>query len=145
MADDESKLLRAAGAAVGRQIQARIAANRTATRYRRTRGQWRKSVEWRPTDPYEFIVGGMLKIECLAGQRARDEAIRSERELWLPRLVHWREAHGDDPGVRAVLDGEIKRLRRTLGIRIQRTPDELREHTRRRVQAYRKRQRAARV
>jgi hypothetical protein len=68
MAYDESKLLRAPGAAVGRQIQARIAANRTATRYRRTGGQWRKSVEWRPTDPYEFIVGGMSKIEWLAGQ-----------------------------------------------------------------------------
>ena len=131
---------------VGRQIQVRIAASRPL-RGRpspRLHGRGRKGVDWWPADPHEFLAGGMSKIEWLAGQRARDEAIRNEREFWLPRLESWREEHRDDPRLRAALDQEINRLRRTLGIK-QRTPDEIREQTRRRVQAYRKRQRLHRT
>ena len=84
---------------VGRQIQVRIAATRPL-RGRpspRLHGRGRKGVDWWPADPHEFLAGGMSKIEWLAGQRARDEAIRNEREFWLPRLENWREEHRDDP------------------------------------------------
>jgi hypothetical protein len=46
--------------------------------------------------------------------RARDAAIRSEREWWLPRLERWHAA-SEEP-VRLMLGKEIKRLRRALGI-----------------------------
>ena len=102
-----------AGRAVGEEIQAR-------RRHKRKRGDRRgygierKAEPWQPTTPRQFIRGGMAKIEEIAGSRARDAAIRAEREYWLPRLELWHA--GSEEPMRLILAKEIKRLRRVLGI-----------------------------
>jgi hypothetical protein len=85
---------------------------------RRTHGFWSKREDWRPLDAREFITGSMHKLEWIAGQRGRDEAIRFERELWLPRLEAWlaevqREEHEfTRVYLTSCLTKEIKRLQR---------------------------------
>jgi hypothetical protein len=130
-----------AGRAVGRAIQARIAANRSVAQSpkrgnRRTSGLWRKDSAFAPADAEQFIRGGgMGRIEWIAGQRAHDAAIRAERELWLPRLERWLR-HASGPRA-ALLTMEIKRLRRCLGIKP--SPEHVREQTRQRVRNFRRR------
>ena len=123
-----------AGREVGRGIQTFAGRSQQQPRRgnRRTGGLWRKASDWIPTSPEEFVKGGMLKLEYIAGERARDAAIRSEREYWLPQLEQWHAA-ADDGWIASILKREIKRLRRALGIK--RTPELVREQARRRVQA----------
>ena len=59
----------------------------------------------------------MRKIEYAVGAKAAEEAIKFERECWLPRLEHWLQVYKDAPFVVDRLSDEIKRLRRCLGIR----------------------------
>jgi hypothetical protein len=105
------------------------------------RANWRAIGRyWCPASPEELVRGGgMAKLEYLAGSRARDAAIRSEREWWLPRLEHWHAA-SEEP-VRLMLGKEIKRLRRALGIPSD--PDRSRVLTRARVARWRAQHRAA--
>jgi hypothetical protein len=57
----------------------------------------------------------MERIEYVVGAKAAEEAIRLEREIWLPRLEAWLQI--SDGIVSGFLEKEIKRLRRCLGIR----------------------------
>jgi hypothetical protein len=136
--------LDAAGREIGREIQARITANRAAKQppkrgNRRSGGYWRKSDDWYPTSPQAFLRGGgMRRLEYIAGARARDNAIHAEREHWLPRLERW---HADAEGTRlhGFFGQEIRRLRRCLGVRPE--PEHVREQIRERVRRFRERQR----
>lgn len=109
---------------------------------RRGRGWISKTEEWRPANAEAFLVGGcMRRLEYVAGARAADEAIRRERENWLPRLEAWlADADLADPYfsfLSAGLRTEIKRLRKALGVR---PPlEERREQARNRVRRFRKR------
>ena len=74
-------------------------------------------------------------------REAAATAIRATRQTWLSvleRFAHNQPA-GTDFDEFVYVDGQIKRLRRALGIKP--TPDQVREQTRRRVQAFRERQR----
>jgi hypothetical protein len=105
-------------------------------------GKWKKSVDWSPTSVRQFVSGGgMRRLEYIAGERARDSAIKDVREWWLPRLERWHDA-ATKRG-RALLAMEIKRLQRALGIK-RWTAEEVRQQTRERVRRYRERQRARR-
>src|SRR5262249_12767860 len=133
--NDDREALLEAGRAVGKAIQARIAANREQAPKRgnrRSGGHYRK---W-PDTPREFIAGGgMRHIEAVRGARGRDEAILYEREFWLPQLECW---HAEAQGFqRGVLGGEIKRLRRCLNIKP--SADIVRAQTRERVRRLRAR------
>jgi len=58
-------------------------------------------------------AGGMAAIE----QEAADQAIRDEREAWLPILERWlKEAvtNNEHPLMCAILESQIRRLRRLL-------------------------------
>jgi hypothetical protein len=76
-------------------------------------------------------------------------AIKATRQTWLLVLETWQQewyerfAHNQPAGTDfdefVYVDGEIRRLRRALSIKP--TPDQVREQTRRRVQAFRERQR----
>lgn len=145
MADEgnpELKQLRDDGRAGGYAVRARMGAG-LDKKPRRGGGWIRKTEDWRPTNAEAFLVGGcMSQLEYIAGARAADEAIRNEREYWLPQLEAWlAEANSDDPYysfLSAGLRTEIKRLRKALGIRP--TLDERREQARKRVRRFRKRQ-----
>jgi hypothetical protein len=109
-------------------------------------GVWSKHDPIDPKDAGEFYRLGysaMRRIEWTAGERAKDEAIRFEREMWLPRLEDWlanleRDFEGEGvPFLRSYLRREIKRLRRCLGLT--QSPEERRERTRQRVRALRAR------
>lgn len=94
-----------------------------------------------PLDAVEFyrLPRGMRWLEWRAGELAKEEAIKTEREMWLPHLEDWlanleRDFEGEDvPSVRQRLTREIKRLRRCLGLT--QSPEERRERTRQRVRA----------
>lgn len=142
MSDEE---LRELGRQVGREIQARIAANTASKKPKR--GNRRtgpathsKRDKFNPTGPYEFIRGGMTKIEYIAAARAADEAVRIEREHWLPILESWLEVYAEDRPVAAIIRAEVKRLRRCLGIKP--STASVREQTRQRVRRYRNRTRS---
>jgi hypothetical protein len=104
-----------------------------------------KREDWQPLDAREFLDRrqGMRKLEYIAGQRGRDEAIRFERESWLPTLERWLEEarQEEDEKARDILttslEAEIKRLRRCLGLNVKQSPDERRAKTRERVRALR--------
>jgi hypothetical protein len=89
----------------------------------------------------------MERIEYAAAAKASEEAIRFEREYWLPVLERWREElkpeqFTDTWGYKFYqcrLDEEIKRLKRCLDIR--QTPEEKRAKTRERVRKHRERKR----
>jgi hypothetical protein len=135
--EEREALLRAAGKAVGRQIQARIAAghsrNAPAKRGNRRAGKRKHQV----IDYPDVWRGGMVELEYVVGERARDDAIRAERELWLPQLERW-HATADEPE-RMFLAKEIRRLHRCLGIRPD--PATVRAQTRDRVRRHRARRR----
>jgi hypothetical protein len=123
-----------AGREASRISRAKNGSNRAPKRgNRRSGGLWRKSADWQPDTIEDFVRGRMAKIEHIAGERAKDDAIRSVRALWLPSLEGWL-AHR--PDCRAILEPEIKRLKRCLGIGIA-TPDRRREQTRERVRRFR--------
>ena len=84
---------------------------------------YRKKAHTNPPDFEAFLQqgGGMRKIEYAAGAKAAEEAIKFEREWWLPKLEGWLEIYGDDEFLRGFLEHEIKRLRRCLGIRKERS------------------------
>jgi hypothetical protein len=93
-----------------------------------------------------FESGGMSAIEREAAQ----EAVKREREHWLPVLEAWlADAPRDgamDVILCVVLDGEIRRLRRMLGLPPRPSPEAIerrRQQTRERVRRYRQRQLAA--
>ena len=97
-----------------------------------------------PADAEELRrAGGMRWLEWAAGERAKEESIKFEREFWLPTLERWLESADRDfegeeiEWVRSDLRREIKRLRRCLGLT--QSPEERRERTRQRVRAYRAR------
>jgi hypothetical protein len=124
-----------------------VAANRHPQRgNRRTNGYWSKHEDWRPLYAREFRIGSMRKLEWIAGQRGRDEAIRFERELWLPRLKDWlaeAQQEGHEPTrfyLTSCLTTEIKRLQRCLGLK--QSPEERRIKTRERVRVLRAARRA---
>jgi hypothetical protein len=71
-------------------------------------------------------VACIRDAEYAVGAKAAEEAIRFERELWLPRLERWlNQLREDDLGLEEnwhgfvcdYLEKEIKRLRRCLGLR----------------------------
>ena len=94
--------------------------------------------------PRGFIEsGGMSAIEREAAQ----EAVKREREHWLPILEAWLADALRDGATElllcVVLDDEIRRLRRTLGLPPQSSPEAIerrRQQTRERVRRYRQRQ-----
>jgi hypothetical protein len=94
--------------------------------------------------PGGFIrAGGMAAVE----QEVAAEAIRGARESWLPILESFIAEHVEEGDwiVCAVLNGEIRRLRRLLGQPAPRSPEDLdrrRQQTRERVRRYRERRRA---
>jgi hypothetical protein len=84
----------------------------------------------------DFFDVGMAGLE----RRAAEEAIKREREGWLPMLEKF-AAHDDlDWRHRVLVESEVRRLRRLLGIKP--TLDERRAQTRERVRRYRERQRS---
>ena len=94
-----------------------------------------------PADAEELRrAGGMRWVEWAAGERAKDEEIKFQREFWLPVLEGWlanveRDFEGEGvKWVRSDLRREIKRLRRCLGFT--QTPEERRERTRQRCERY---------
>ena len=100
----------------------------------------RKAADTNPSFEDFFLHGRMKSIEYAAGAKAAEEAIRAEREFWLPRLERWLEACGSEPYFRVTLEEEIRRLRRCLGIRQEPlTLDERRARTRERVRKHRAR------
>ena len=128
-----------AGAEVGRVIQARIGAAKRGNR--RSGGVSRKSVDWHPTTADELVYrSGLAKLEFIVGSRVRDDAVRYEREYWMPRLERWHAAEAAEP-VRWMLAREIKRLRRALGIAP--SLEHKRALTRARVAKWRKRRQPA--
>ena len=97
-----------------------------------------------PADAEELRrAGGMRWVEWAAGERTKEEAIKFEREFWLPVLERWlanveRDFEGEGvEWVRNDLRKEIKRLRRCLSVT--QSPEERRERTRQRVRALRAR------
>ena len=65
------------------------------------------------SDDYELLLGrGMIEIE----RETTKIVLRNTREAWLPRLKEWR-AKIDDPIEQVVLEAEIRRLRRLLGVK----------------------------
>ena len=86
-------------------------------------------------------AGGMAAIE----QEAADQAIRDEREAWLPILERWlKEAmtNNEHPLMCAILESQIRRLRRLLHLPPYRGTaaiERRRELTRERVRRYRQR------
>lgn len=135
-----------AGREAGRMIRARMAGP-PPRGDRRMLGLERKAEVFYPATAEELIFGGglhgsgMARLEYQAGMQARDEAIRGERERWLPQLEAW-HAEAEAP-LRYFLAKEIKRLR--LGLGIKRTPDEVRQRTRERVRRYRERRAGSRA
>jgi hypothetical protein len=102
-------------------------------------------------DPFEFLInGGMETIECVVGAEAAEEAIRYERESWLPRLERWlQDPRWQDQEielsgikfkvpVRDGLQKEIDRIKRCLGVRKEKTVEERRAETLARVKKHRK-------
>jgi hypothetical protein len=93
----------------------------------------------------DFVAtGGMTRRERDAAERA----ISEERRFWLPVLEAWatalREEGAPDPLMSAMLDGEIRRLRRLLCVPAPVSPeaaDRRRGQTRERVRRHRERQR----
>ena len=127
-----------AGAAVGHEIQDRIRANQNPKRGNRRSG-WGVQQRERPypISGADFVQsGGMRRLEHRAAFHAAKRAIDAERRHWLPRLIAWSNT-AEHPGVRILLEQEIKRLRRALGVKTSKKT--IREQTRRRVQAFRRR------
>jgi hypothetical protein len=106
-----------------------------ASRFRATS----KTIDPEPADLGAFLkVGGMQRIEYAIGAKAAEEAIKFERKHWLPKLEYWLQVYPDDAFAVACLTGEIKRLKRCLGIRQEPlTLEERRARVRERVQKHR--------
>jgi hypothetical protein len=134
----------------GREASRFVAGLRNAKPYLHRESRFRGAVRSKyddvlPLDAGEFyrLPRGMRWLEWRAGELAKEEAIRAEREMWLPHLEDWlanleRDFEGEDvPILRQRLTHEIKRLRHCLGI-VQ-SPEERRERTRLRVRALRAR------
>jgi hypothetical protein len=104
-----------------------------------------------PGNVSDFVFhSSMERIEYAAAAKAAEEAIRFEREYWLPVLERWRdelkpEQFIEEPGklgynfYRVSLDQEIRRLKRCLDIR--QNQEEKRVKTCERVRRHRKRKR----
>jgi hypothetical protein len=89
---------------------------------------YRKKRELYQNDPIEFLLnGGLETIEYVVGAQAAEEAIRYERETWLPRLEQWLKDRRWQEGlefelagikcklpVREGLQKEIDRIKRCL-------------------------------
>jgi hypothetical protein len=102
-------------------------------------------------DPFEFLInGGMETIEYVIGAEAAEEAIRYEREFWLPRLERWlQDPRWQDEEIELEgikwripvhegLHKEIDRIKRCLGLRKEKTVEERRAETLARVKKHRK-------
>jgi hypothetical protein len=84
----------------------------------------------------------MERLEARAAFHAAKEAVQQEREFWLGRLQDWLRTVDRDyvrgaDYVRLTLEVEIKRLRRSLGIK--QSDEERRAQTRERVRRHRAR------
>ena len=93
-----------------------------------------------------FICPSIALLEREAAKEAAEQAIRETREEWLPRLEEARaslDPKTADLLALVTLDAEIRRLRRSLGIKP--TPDEIRARTRERVRLHRERKRRGEV
>jgi hypothetical protein len=134
-----------AGRAAGHEIQARVRWGGSQQQQQRGNRRSGSGVKRReqaaPTTAKEFIAsGGMERLERRAAFHAAKEAIQLEREFWLGRLQGWLRtvdrdyARGADY-VRLTLEGEVKRLRRSLGIK--QRDEERRAKTRERVRRHR--------
>lgn len=137
-----------AGRAAGREIQARIQGrtNQQQTRVKKNpRSGYEVKRRERPTPATfeQFIAsGGMERLEARAAFHAAKEAVQQEREFWLGRLQDWLRTVDRDyvrgaDYVRLTLEVEIKRLRRSLGIK--QSDEERRAQTRERVRRHRAR------
>jgi hypothetical protein len=92
----------------------------------------------------------METIEYVTGAEAAEEAIRYEREFWLPGLERWlQDPRSQDQEielggvkcmlpVRKGLQKEIDRIKRCLGVRKEKTVEERRAETLARVKKHRK-------
>jgi hypothetical protein len=103
----------------------------------------RKNRQVNVNDLEEFVkVGGMRAIEYAIGAKAAQEAIQVEREWWLKRLEDWLRYY-EHPYAVATIQGEIRRLRRCLGIKRGVSPEERRAAIRERVRKHRAKARCA--
>jgi hypothetical protein len=88
-----------------------------------------------PSNARELLTtGGVRGLEWRAAFHAAKAAVLEERSSWLPVLEGW-AAETDDAFTLGLLDREIKRLRRALGIR--QSDGEHRAKTRERVRKHR--------
>jgi hypothetical protein len=95
------------------------------------------AMEFSPAPLRDLITGGGLhRLE----EQTKDEVVREFRKAWLPCLEALLAEEDLDLMERAWLMGEIRRLRRALGIT--QSPEERRARTRERVRALRMRQKA---
>jgi hypothetical protein len=85
--------LKALGAETSQAVRNRRVANSQPDlppRRENRRCGYRKKRTLYQDDPFEFLLnGGMETIEYVIGAEAAEEAIRYERESWLPRLERW--------------------------------------------------------
>jgi hypothetical protein len=81
--------------------------------------------------------GGIVRLE----NEAAKEAVTAVRRQWLAVLQVWLKAGGLAPDVAAAVKSDIRRIRRALGLPP--TVAHLRALNRKRVRAYRERQRQA--
>src|SRR5262245_40404009 len=109
---------------IAREISRRVADLRAARRATVQRphhgGRGKGYRHQRPVsdhDPVAFIKsGGIERAERIAASEAVVEAVRRERERWLPILETWLDYEPPGP-FRELLAGNVKRLRRRLGIK----------------------------
>jgi hypothetical protein len=107
-----------AGTEVGRLIQSQSRPAIARRGNRRSGGLWRKSKDYFPASVAEMMArGSMRRLEYIAGERARDEAVLWTRKQWLPILEAWLVECELHPLERYWLERQIARLRRCLGVR----------------------------
>jgi hypothetical protein len=89
------------------------------------------------SDAAAFVrQGGIVRLE----NEAAKEAVADVRRYWLPTLQRWLKAGDLTPEVADAIAADVKRTRRALGLPP--TVAHLRALNRKRVQAYRERQRS---
>jgi hypothetical protein len=112
----------------------------------RFKGEKKKRLTAEPGDIRQYVrQGGIRAIEYAAAAKAAEEAVRFERESWLPTLQGWLELCESDKDMLFCFGFELKRdikhIKRCLAIHP--TPEERREKCKLRVRKHREAKRAA--